>query len=50
MLSAAIIISLIIGWVLGFITYFAVRTGYKLLIEVLEETQKEPLADSDQLH
>lgn len=39
MLSAAIIMSLIIGWVLGFVTYFGVRTGYHLLKEVLEEVK-----------
>ena len=45
MLSVAITISLVIGFILGFIAYHATRSGYKLLLEVLEEnTQKEPLA------
>lgn len=45
MLGKAIAISLVIGWVLGFVTFFGVRSGYKLLLEVLEEnTKKEPLA------
>ncbi|MFL2120947.1 hypothetical protein [Marinilactibacillus psychrotolerans] len=37
MVSKAIIISLAIGWLIGFVTYFGVKTGYKLLGEVLEE-------------
>lgn len=37
MLSAAITISLAIGWLIGFVTYFGIKTGYKLLIEVLDE-------------
>ncbi|MFL2078737.1 hypothetical protein [Marinilactibacillus psychrotolerans] len=37
MISKAIIISLIIGWTIGFTTYFGIKTGYKLLVEVLEE-------------
>lgn len=47
MLSIAITISLIIGFLLGFIAYHATRVGYKLLIEALEEgksIKKEPLA------
>ena len=39
MVSAAIIISLIIGWILGFVTYFATRTGYKELMKVIDETE-----------
>lgn len=49
MLAEAIVISLIIGWFLGFITYFGFKTGYKLLMEVLEEEKmqkKEPLAST----
>ncbi|WP_278046302.1 hypothetical protein [Desemzia sp. C1] len=37
MLNAAIVMSLIIGWALGFVTYFGVRTGYHLLKTILEE-------------
>lgn len=45
MLGKAITISLVIGFILGFIAYHATRVGYKLLLEVLEEnTKKEPLA------
>lgn len=47
MLGTAILLSLLIGWFWGFVTYFGVRTGYKVLIEVLEEeksAKKEPLA------
>lgn len=48
MLNAAITISLIIGWFLGFISYFGFKTGYKLLIEVLneEKMQKKPLTST----
>lgn len=51
MLNAAITISLVIGFILGFIAYHATRVGYKLLLEVLEEEKstKKPLAYSDQL-
>lgn len=41
MLNAAITISLIIGWFLGFVTYFSFKTGYKLLMEVLEEEKMQ---------
>lgn len=47
MLGTAIVSSLVIGWFLGFVTYFGVRTGYKEWMKVLEEeksTKKEPLA------
>ena len=47
MLGTAITISLIIGFVGGFLAYWACRVGYKALIEVLNEeknTKKEPLA------
>lgn len=42
----------VLGFILGFVTYFGVRTGYKEWMKVLEEgksTKKEPLAYSDQL-
>lgn len=45
MLSAAITISLIIGWILGLLSYFGFRIGYKMLVEVLEE-EKKPSAFS----
>lgn len=47
MLSIAITISLVIGWILGLLSYFGFRIGYKMLVEILEEeksTKKEPLA------
>lgn len=44
MLGKAITISLVIGFILGFIAYHATRVGYKLLLEVLEESTKKPLA------
>lgn len=50
MLSAAIAISLVIGFFIGFCSYWACRVGYKLLTEVLEEeknAKKEPLEYSD---
>lgn len=37
----------VLGFLLGFVTYFGVRTGYKEWMKVLEEeksTKKEPLA------
>ena len=37
MLGTAIALSLLIGWLLGFVTYFGVRTGYQLLKAELEE-------------
>lgn len=37
MLGKAIVLSLLIGWFLGFVTYFGLKTGYKLLMEVLEK-------------
>lgn len=37
MLNAAITISLVIGFILGFIAYHATRVGYKLLKAELEE-------------
>lgn len=51
MLNVAITISLIIGFILGFVSYWACRVGYKALLEVLEEKKqkKDPLAYSDQL-
>lgn len=47
MLGTAITLSLLIGFTLGFMSYWACRVGYKALIEVLEDeksTKKEPLA------
>lgn len=47
MVGTAITLSLLIGWLLGFVSYYAVRVGYKALIEVLEEEKmqkKESLA------
>ena len=46
MLSKAIALSLLIGFTLGFMSYWACRVGYKAVLEVLEEksTKKEPLA------
>ncbi|WP_158305241.1 hypothetical protein [Carnobacterium sp. 17-4] len=43
-MNAAIIMSLIVGWFLGFVTHFSVRTAYKELIKVLED-EKKPLKD-----
>lgn len=34
----------VIGFLVGFMSYFGVRTGYKLIIEVIEEEKKETLA------
>lgn len=45
MLSIAITISLVIGWILGLLSYFGFRIGYKMLVEVLEE-EKKPSAFS----
>lgn len=41
MLGTAITISLIIGWVLGFATFFGVRAGYQLLKAELEEDKAQ---------
>ncbi|WP_285439364.1 hypothetical protein [Carnobacterium sp. ISL-102] len=40
MLNTAIAASLIIGWFLGFVSYYGFKTGYKLLMEVLLEEEK----------
>lgn len=37
MLGITITISLIVGWILGFVTYFGVKVGYQLLKAELEE-------------
>lgn len=47
MLGTSITISLIIGWFLGFISYFGFKIAYKEWMKVLEEeksAKKEPLA------
>lgn len=52
MVGTAITLSLLIGFTLGFISYWACRVGYKELMRVLEEeknAKKIPLACSDQL-
>lgn len=52
MVGTAITLSLLIGFTLGFISYWACRVGYKEFIRVLEEEKsikKEPLAYHDQM-
>jgi len=47
MVSIAIVSSLLIGWFLGFVSYFGFRIAYKEWIKVLNEeksAKKEPLA------
>lgn len=47
MLSTAIVSSLIIGFVLGFIAYHATRVGVRECRSLKKWTKKEPLAYSD---
>lgn len=48
-MTEAIVMSLIIGWFLGFVSYWACRVGYKTLMQELEEQalegEKKPLKD-----
>lgn len=51
-MGAAIGISLLVGWLIGFCSYWGVKVGYKEVIKMIEEeksAKKEPLADSYQL-
>lgn len=45
-MDVAITVSLFIGWILGFLSYWAVRTGIHALREVVNEEKdiKKPLA------
>lgn len=46
-------ITFVLGFLVGLFTYFAARTGYKVLMEVLEEekrVQKNTFSTSDQLN
>ena len=46
-MSAAITMSLIVGWFLGFVTYYGFRVGYKAVMQELTEAHKEQKKDPE---